>query len=412
MSAMPLLLALLVVAYIGSLWVSGRNQSFGLPSGVEYVVLGALLGPQLLGVISEEAARAFNPIAYVALGWLALGSGLQYGVIGERSVPMRRIALGSLFAAATAAISGATVFFVARRLGHPNDRDLWLMSAAIGLLSCETTRHAVRWVTERHVAAGPLSDLIADLSTADDAIVLVALAVVYAWFDESRSFLGYTLPQGAGAALTIGLGVGLGLVAAALTRAMSRRVEWWGVLLGASMLCIGATTSVGMSAMSATFAMGLSLSAASNEGTTLRQMFARTERTVLLPALLLAGAHLVPPLSPTSGIIVLSAVAGRAVTSFISGALLASSQPAARPAAAWLGLGMLSSGTLTMAVGFAVKLRFGGAVGDLALATAFAGTIAGELVGPVALRRALGLCGEIKPEPAPVSIDAAESAKA
>jgi len=409
-SAMPLLLTLLVVAYVGSLWVSGRNRSFGLPSGVEYVLLGALLGPQLLGLISYEAARAFNPIAYVALGWLALGFGLECGVIGERSVPFRRIALGSLFAAVTAVISGATVFFTARHLGHPNDRDLWIMSSATGLLSCETTRHAVRWVTDRHVAAGPLSELIADLSAADDAIVLIALAVVFAWFDGPRGFFGYPIPLGSGAAITLGLGIGLGLVAAALTRAMSRRVEWWGVLLGASMLCIGATTSVGMSAMSAMFAMGLSLSAASHEGKALREMFARTERTVLLPALLLAGAHLVAPPTLTAGLIVLSAVAGRAAASFISGALLASSRPSTRPATAWVGLGMLSSGTLTMAVGFAVKLRFGGPVGELALFAAFAGTVVGELVGPVALRRALGLCGEITPEPVPATLEPAGSA--
>jgi len=393
---MPLLLSLLVAAYIGSLWVSGRGRGYGLPSGVEYVVLGTLLGPQWSGVIGADVLSAFNPIAFVALGWLALGFGLQCGVIGERSVPAHRIALGSVFAAATAAITGFTVLFVGPFLGFARDENLWITSGAIGLLSCETTRHAVRWVSDRHLTEGPLSELITDLSSADDAIVLVALAVLFAWFDEPRAILGTVMPRGTSAALALGLGMALGLVAAALIRTMSHRVDWWGVLLGASLLCIGSTNSLGMSAMSAMFAMGLSLSAASHEGAALREMFARTERAVLLPALILAGGHLVMPRSLQAGALVLSAVLGRAVASYLSGVLLGSMRSYARPGASWLGLGMLSSGTLTMTVGFAVALRFDPAIGDLALAAAFVGTVAGELLGPVALRKALTRCGEIR----------------
>lgn len=396
---MPLLLSLLVAAYIGSLWVSGRGRSYGLPSGVEYVVLGTLIGPQWSGLIGSEVLRAFDPIAFVALGWLALGFGLECGVVGERSVPPRRVALGSIFAAATAAITALTVWFVAPLLGFARDEHLWTVSSAIGILSCETTRHAVRWVTDRHLTEGPLSELIADLSAADDAIVLVALAVLFAWFDEPRALFGTELPRGTSAALALGLGVALGLVAAALIRTMSRRVEWWGVLLGAALLCIGVTSSLGMSAMSAMFAMGLSLSAASHEGAALRQMFGRTERAVLLPALILAGGHLVIPRSLPAGLLVCAAVLGRAMASYLSGVLVASVRTYARPAASWLGLGMLSSGTLTMTVGFAVALRFDPVIGELALAAAFAGTVAGELIGPVALRRALLLSGEIREEP-------------
>jgi hypothetical protein len=395
MNPMPLLLSLLVVAYIGSLWVSGRARSYGLPSGLEFVILGVVLGPQMLGLIGSEAVAAFNPIAFVALGWLALGFGLECGATEGRQAPFRRIVLGSLLATVTATTAAATVFFSARFLGFRNNAELWIISGCIGLLCCETTRQAVRWLSERYPVKGPLSELVADVSAADAAPVLIALAVVFAWFDEPRSILGVSMPRGSTATVALGLGIALGLVAAALTRAMSRRVEWWGVLLGASLLCIGATTSMGMGGMSAMFAMGLSLRTVSHQGNALREMFARTERAVLLPALLLAGAHLVRPASLQVSLIILSAVAARGFVSILSGAIVASASRATRPAAGWLGLGMLSSGTLTMAVGFSVALRYPGTIGDTALAAAFAGTLAGELIGPMALRRALSLCGEI-----------------
>ena len=47
----------------------------------------------------------------------------------------------------TAGMAGTAVFFTARALGFRNDAELWIMSCCIGLVSCETARHAVRCVS-------------------------------------------------------------------------------------------------------------------------------------------------------------------------------------------------------------------------------------------------------------------------
>jgi hypothetical protein len=66
-----------------------------------------------------------------------------------------------------------------------------------------------------------------------------------------------------------------------------------------------------------------------------------------------------------------------------------------------LGLGLLSSGALSMTIGLAFALRFPGAVGDAVLATAATTTLFGELVGPTALRIALRNAGEVQAVEAP-----------
>jgi hypothetical protein len=75
---------------------------------------------------------------------------------------------------------------------------------------------------------------------------------------------------------------------------------------------------------------------------------------------------------------------------------------AARPAGASLGLGLLPTGALAMAVGLSFALRFPGVVGDTILLTVAAVTIFGEFVGPGRLRVSLMRAGEIaEAKPAP-----------
>jgi hypothetical protein len=372
---MPLLLTLLVVAYIGSVWMGGRGpRSIGSPSGAEYVLLGVLLGPLALGALSNAALSSFQPLAHVALGWISFGYGLEYGVLGERRTRLRSVLAAALLAAIAMVAAAACVMYVALTLGEPFDRDLMLLCAAVGLVSAETTRHAVRWVSERHLAEGPLSELVA--------------------------------------LLTLGLGSLLGIACAWLVGRTPRHVEWWTLMMGCTWFASGIATNLDQSGMTATFMLGLALNLFSSHASELRSMFSRTEGAILLPALVLAGAHVRAPGEQLEMLLIAVALLARMLGAMISGATVACVRKSTRPAAGWLGLGMLSSGTLTMMVGFALALRFEGRVGRLALLIAGLGTLLGELVGPFALRRALASAGELNErEPTPAHGSEASSLK-
>ena len=58
MNAVLLLMGLLVLSYLGSFLVGGRTvRGAGLPSGIEYVALGFVLGPQVLDMVGAGHAR-------------------------------------------------------------------------------------------------------------------------------------------------------------------------------------------------------------------------------------------------------------------------------------------------------------------------------------------------------------------
>jgi hypothetical protein len=393
---MSLLLALLVVAYIGSLWAAARGRSFGSPSGAEYVVLGCLLGPRALGVVGDEALASFEPVAHVALGWIALGYGLECGLVGERPAPLRSNLLAIAVTTMTACTVAGCVYWVANRLGFAGSPPLPVLAVTLGLVSAETTRHALRRVSERHEARGPLSELVAEVAAADDALVLVGLSFLFAVATGPLQVGELRVPEAGGAAATLAVGVVLGGALAWLLARAPRHVEWWTLLLGGAWIATGAATRVGLSAMAATFAMGLTLSIASREAPRLRALVLATEGPVLLPALLLAGAHLGLPHGSGEALIVAGAIGGRVVSSLVMGTLMAGARKSTRAGTRWLGLGLLSSGTLTMMVAFSVQLREGGMIGRLALLTAAGGTLLGELFGPFALRRALRRAGELQ----------------
>jgi len=393
MSIVLLLLGLLVLSYIGGFLVGGRAiRGFGLPSGSEYVTLGFLVGPQVLGLVDRALLDVFAPLAHVALGWLALAMGLDYGFRRSRRVQPTRLLVGLAFALATTAVIASLVWLVASDMFAGKDR--LLIALGMGAACAETTRHALRWVVQRYRARGPLSDIVRDLADGDDFIAVLVVGTAFA-LGTSASFEAPMSPW-AWLAITIGIGVLLGIVAAILLGKEFRLAESWGVLLGTAVFAIGMGARLELSTLLVAFAMGMTIARLSRHRAEVRAMVRLTERPVLLPALLLAGARVdLEPVPEAWTTFVAVVVAARLAMKLATGMFVRTAWPSVRRAGPLLGLGMLSAGTLSISVGLAFALRFPGPLGDTVLLTAAFVTLLGEFIGPGSLRRALRNAGEI-----------------
>jgi hypothetical protein len=129
-------------------------------------------------------------------------------------------------------------------------------------------------------------------------------------------------------------------------------------------------------------------------------MVGPTERALLYPMLLLAGARLDPrPLIGRPILLALVALVllARIFGKLLSGFLVRIAAPSARPAGSWLGIVLLSSGPVSMSCGFAFALRFPGPLGDTLLVCAVASAVLGEIVSTLALKALLTEAGEIVP---------------
>jgi Kef-type K+ transport system membrane component KefB len=333
------------------------------------------------------------------LGWLSLVVGLDFGFVGPRRVRPARIGVGAGLALATGGAVAAAVWLVARELAAElPSRDRALLSLGVGAACAETTRHAILWVVQRHKASGPLSSLIADLADSDDLAPLLLMGVAFSLAPTAA--LPGPIPFWGWALVTIVIGAALGLIAVVLLGNDFRLIQSWGVLLGTSLLTIGIAARLGLSPLLAAFTMGVTIAGVSKHRDEIVEMVAPTERPVILPALLLAGAHVEPKAAPFLLPVAGVALAARVIAKLGAGLVVRAAFPEARATRRSLGLGLVSSGAVAMSVGLAFALRFPGPVGGTVLFTAAVATIAGEFVGPTALRALLRQAGEIVAEPA------------
>ncbi len=401
MNAIAFLLGLLALAYVGSILVGGRAiRGFGLASGAEYLVLGFVLGPQLLSVVGRSLVESFQPVVMVGVSWLGLVLGVSYLRVAERKVPLPRVVLGIALSGAVSAAVSVTVFFGATYFSGLPPREIIALAAGAGLVCSETTRHSVRWIVERYGAQGPLADLAADTARASALFAALALSVVNAWL-PGAALSGFSVM--ARVLVSLALGVVLGLTAALLLGREFRRDESWGILLGTSLLGTGAAARLNLSPLSATFALGLTLAAVSRHRVDIKALVTPTEQPVILPVVLLAGAYVNVKLPPVMLVLVATALLAKLSARVLCGTLLSALSPPARGAGVELGISMLSSGALGLAVALAFCVRHPGQVSDTVLLLAALGVLVGEGLGPSALRRALTRAGEIKAEPAPAS---------
>jgi Kef-type K+ transport system membrane component KefB len=403
LSSIWLLMGLLVLSYAGSFLVGRRGVGGGLPASTEYVILGFVIGPHALGLIQRPVLEAMEPVAHAALGWLAFVLGLQYGINHGRRVRTSRIIAswtGGLFTAAcvAAAVYGVLRLVVPTTVGAGpralSEGDRLLIAGGVGAAIAETSRDVVRWAVHRGRAAGPLTDLVGDLAHSDDLAPLLAAASIFAVSAEHDLTTAHQ-PAWVWLGVTLGLGALLGGMTAVLLGRTFRLAEAWTVMLGMSMLAIGTASRLGLASIAAMFVMGTTVSALSPHREDIAAMITPTERPVMLPALLLAGAGVDFGGSRWLPWVLAAALAARLAAKQIVALAALVVAPSARRSGPLLGLGLSSAGALCMSIGLMFALRFPGRVGGAVLAAAAVASVAGEMVGPASLRACLRRAGEI-----------------
>jgi hypothetical protein len=405
MNALWLLTALILAAVVGSVLVGRRGQPRrGLASGSGPVLFGFLLGPTVLGVVTPSLLEVFTPLAQVGLGWLALIVGLDYGWVDRRRIPGLRRVAGALAGILTMTVVAAATFALLRRLQPApgpwwQDTKVWIEAGGIGAACAETTRHAVRWVADRVKSSGPVTELLLDLSDADDLGPLLACGALFTLHPPAG--LPWATHPGVLFAGQIGLGVAIGLLTALLVSREFRSRSLWGLLFGTSMVAIGLAVRADLAVLTVGFSMGLGLSAVSRHRQAIRAAVLPAEFPLRLPALLLAGARIDVAQVPFLASLVPMVLGARLLSKALVVGCGALFYPPLRRAGPGLVPGLMACGPTSMCIGLAFALRFPGAVGETVLVCAAAATVLGEVLSPFGLRSALRRAGEATEQAGP-----------
>lgn len=385
---------LLVLGVVGAAWLAAHllveraQQRILALTGAEYVVLGVLLGTDVLpsGGILTDAERA-GPLFAFVVGWIGFLAGLGFGAGTDR-----RAALGSVLdAVLRGGLAASALLGLARVSGAEMDTATEAAIAAVGCAAAAPSSAAVALLASRYgERPSVLLPFLGRWTGPASGVAILASGAAFAWWHVGETVAA--IPPGPGEWVVFTLGIGVVLAVAFLLFLGKERSQNHVFLAttGTLLLASGAAFFLHLSALAVNFVLGLLLGR-TTVGPGIHEALDRTAGPARLVLLLFAGT-LWRPVDPLSGLVLPAVVLGvRLVGGFLAGV------------AGTLGSnlrgdvvrGTLAQGDVAVAIAVSLRIAYDGPAVDLAFHTILVAVAASELVAPRALRGLLVDAGEI-----------------
>ncbi len=357
------------------------------PTVTSYMLLGLLVGPSALGVLTEGVIGELQIVLDIALGLIMfhVGGQLDFGRRGRE-----RIRLALRLGGIECLLTWALVLAVLLAVGAP--LELALPAAAI---TCSSSPAVILLVVRQFGTKGPVTDGLLSASAANNAIsfLLFVLALPYLHAQGGASHTAvfvHPLYLLSGSVLLGGLlGAGLGW----LENRFPERDHFL-LRIGVVLIAIGGARSLGLSPLATALAVGSGAVTLAKQRRTVTE-FGRAEQPFFVLLFVLAGANLHLGDLIEAGLFGLALVVARIVAKVAGGFLGGASAGYPPKTAAWLGIGLTPMAG--MAIGLTTLLTqlhpdLGGRVASLVL-----GAVAVfEAIGPPLTELAMIRTGEIE----------------
>lgn len=369
-----------------------------IPEVTGYLVAGMLVGPSVLGWVSEDNLQSLHVFSEVGLGLIlfSIGGAFEF-------VRMRRI--GRRVLAVTLAESGSTALLVASGLfaiGQP-----WQVALLLGAISVETGAASTLMVIRENNASGDFTEALTGVIGLNNILALLSFSVIAATIDLSLLASGAELSVG-GVARAIfplvwqlvgsaALGFLVGLMLASWASQVVESGETLILLVGCVLLTVGVSSALGLSSLVASLAVGATLANLSTRSRRLFVALSRTDPPLYVIFFVLAGADLNLALLPSLGALGAVYVLCRA-TGKIGGAWIAARRvEAPRPMQRFLGLSILAQAGLAVGLVLVTRERFP-EIAPTVTTVVLGAVVIFEIAGPLSARFALDRTGESRPQ--------------
>ena len=378
-------------------------RTIKLPTIIGFMIVGVLLGPSLLNLLSEYVVDDLSFVTSMALSFVALSIGLElkFSSLKSQGKTMALIILGESL------LAFVLVFFVVFLIS--GDFVLSILFAALAPPSAPAGTVAV---IQEYRAKGPLTNALFAVVGFDDGLGIIiygfASAVAFSFLSTAGNAESISVLKLIGIPfLEILASIGAGGVFALLFVALARKKRSTQELLILTTAVLFVITGVSelfnLSFILANMVFGIVVV------NTQPGAFVQKIREVLLPLMpflfllffTLAGANLHLSSLPALGLVGLGYIGARSAGK-IAGATLGSILgKAAGTLKKYLGIGILSQAGVAIGLSLVLKQELGGygprgiELGTIILTTITATSIVFEVIGPIFARIALKRAGEI-----------------
>jgi Kef-type K+ transport system membrane component KefB len=387
---------LLIIALVGSRWSFTRVR---LPlmrvplylTGTEYILVGVVLGPHLLGLLDAAAVRGLQPLLSLALGWIGLLFGVQLERARIRLFPRQHLAVAVIQGLVTLGCCFVGLLWLVPRCGVGGGA-VEVVALALAAVAVPTAQSSLALIQRQRVGRPPpVLELLRYVAGVDGVVGLVAMGCLFC-LGHTRSIIGLErMFFWQCLLLSLVLGGATGVLLHLLTRLRCTQQELLLFIIGVVVFAGGAADYLGLSPLFVTLLGGLLVANVRGEKTRIMRALAVLERPIYLVVVLVAGAQLVP-VEPLSGAAALAGgylvlrVAGKAIGGWLAVRLWPG--PVRLPGR--IGLGLLSQGGLAAAMTVEFHRGHVGGAGDVVLAVVLVAIVVNELVSPALASVGLG----------------------
>lgn len=362
-------------------------------SGAELLLVGYLVGPEGIGLLTPSTLDRLDPLVQLAVAWAGLLFGMQFTRREVRVYPARRYGLAFLQALITGALVGAIGGVVLAWMFPTVSDGLVLRGAVIlGVCSSVTSPTSLHYVATVLGYRGRFERLLRFVAGVDGIPAVIVLGGFTGLFHVATTQAGGPLAGWQWLAIATGGGCVLGVLFSVLASLELSRDELLLVVLGMVVLAGGLAYSLELSALYMSFVMGLTVANTGWIHEEIHKVVGYAEHAIYLSLLLLAGAAL----QLDRSVAVLSALlVGLRLVAKVFGNLPWRWFKERDARVSWLGAGLLSQGGIAMVLAIDFELLYrndpvGGGLMRTVVSAVLVAVLLNEALSPFGLRLALG----------------------
>jgi hypothetical protein len=366
-------------------------------SGVEYILLGILLGPHVPGIHAFQDVEGLSPIIALGVGWI----GLVYGMdLNARELIEARDSsawLGTIEAGLTLAL--VTLFsheiLAGGWMGPVTGEQAWICAGVLGCTAAAGSSSAVDLLETHHDSGTDgLLPTLRRASRVGDLISILAFGVLFSIYHRGLSNTPRPLVPAEWLVITLVIGVTLGLLFTVFLGEEEEESENQAFLamVGIISLACGAAFFLNLTPLLVNLVLGIVLVNTSRGGERIRTSLKSSSRPVTLLLLIFAGALWSPvPWMPAVGLAV--AYMSLRTAAKVFSAWLASLGRDLRPD---LFRGLMAQGDVAIAMVLSFRLVYEGPAVDLAYNAVLFSVVLNEAIAPRILNGLLIDAGELR----------------
>ncbi|MBN1696887.1 MAG: cation:proton antiporter [Spirochaetales bacterium] len=410
---LPLILIIGTVTFIG-LFFGKTMKYIKLPSIIGFMIIGVVLGPSLLDILNEPVMNNLSFITEIALGFVALGIGLELHLkaLKEQGKSIILIIISESF---MAFIVVTAVVYVIALVSPVPDHIALPLALLFGSIAPASAPAGTVAVIKEYNARGSLTKALYAVVGFDDGLGIIifgfAAAIAKSLLESQTGNTSNMMTLIVNPLMEIGLSLGIGCVFGVLLRFIVKKLhsnkDIFIVIFAFVFIITGICEVFHLSVILTNMVTGIML-VNLLDNTNINRI--GEELSNVLPLLFilfftLAGSNLNVYVLPSLGLIGIVYVLSRSF-GLMSGAWLGACIGGAEPKIKkFLGMGILSQAGVAIGLSLIVKQRFdgigadnaGGIIGTTIITTITATSIIFEIIGPILTKIALQKAGEIRP---------------